>query len=105
LCGDAIAHPEVVMESFDTVLARIRALPPGTMIPKPRSDQSSSIDGWGTRRGQDALVYRMPNHRNPARPHGKGVTISGFRDAFGILDGSGQFTRAWYQGDGTCRAL
>ena len=84
------------MDDFDAVIADIKSLPIGTFIPKPQSDQSSRIFGWGKRRGEQALVYAMPNHSNPTKPHKKGITISEFKRAFEVLRSTGEFTRVWF---------
>jgi hypothetical protein len=85
------------MDDFDAVMTAITKLPNGTFIPKPQSDQSSRISKWGRRRGETALVYAMPNHSNPTKPHKKGITITEFRRAFEVLHSTGEFTRAWFQ--------
>lgn len=68
----------------------------GTPIPKPNSSDSSKVYRWGQRRGEKALVYTMPNHSKPERPHKKGVTVSEFRQAHDRIATTGEFTRAWF---------
>ncbi len=85
------------MDDFNAVMAAIKMLANGTFIPKPQSDQSSRIFGWGKRRGEQALVYAMPNHSNPTKPHKKGITITEFKRAFEVLHSTGEFTRAWFR--------
>jgi hypothetical protein len=55
--------------------ARIKAVATsGTVIPKPQAQAPFRVKGDGIRRGRRALVYTIPNHGNPAKPHEKGVT-------------------------------
>ena len=68
----------------------------GTVIPKPEANGDFIVKAWGTRRGETALVYTIPNHGNPAKPHQKGVTVSEFRQAFAELEKSGEFTHTWF---------
>lgn len=76
---------------------RIRKLIlPGTVLPKPEAKADFVVKSWGTRRGEAALVYCIPNHGNPRRPHQKGVSVSEFESAFAELHRSGEFTRAWF---------
>ncbi len=76
---------------------RIRkSVRPGTVIPKPEANANFVVKAWGTRRGEAALVYFIPNHGNLGKPHQKGVTVSEFERAFGELERSGEFTRAWF---------
>lgn len=83
--------------SFEALLARLEALPSGTPIPKPTSPDSSRIHRWGVRRGERAIVYAMPNHSNPAKPHQKGVTVAELRSAYARLVDEGTFTRDWFE--------
>jgi len=69
---------------------------PGTVIPKPEAKADFVVKGWGKWRGEDAMVYLIPNHRNPSKPHEKGVTRSEFEAAFSQLQSSGTFTRTWF---------
>jgi len=57
--------------AVESILQRLRSLPPGTVIPKPSAKSSFTIKGWGKRAGQPALVYFVPNHSIPARPFQK----------------------------------
>ena len=43
----------------------------GTVIPKPDARSDFIIKGWGKRRGEDALIYYITNHRNPNKPYQK----------------------------------
>ncbi len=68
----------------------------GMLIPKPAASGPFTVKGWGKRRGEEALIYLIPNHRNPQKPHEKGVTISEFRRAHSQLLVAGEFTRTWF---------
>jgi len=80
------------------IIARIRQLPPGTVIPKPEARSPFTVKGIGMRRGEDALVYYIPNNKG-GRPHQKGVTFTEFSKAFAELTRAGALTRSWAQGN------
>ena len=69
---------------------------PGTVIPKPEARGDFVVKGWGRRRGERALVYTIPNHRNPSSPYEKGITESEWGMAFHRLSLTGEFTREWF---------
>lgn len=76
---------------------RIReSISSGTVIPKPAAIADFVVKAWGKRRGETALIYCIPNHGNPSKPHEKGVTESEFEKAFAELQRSGDLTRAWF---------
>ena len=80
------------------VIDRIRKIaPPGTVIPKPEAREEFRVKGNGTRRGEDAIIYTIPNHSNPARPHQKGVTASELERAHRRLMEAGEFTHLWFR--------
>ncbi|MGV0820357.1 hypothetical protein [Martelella sp. AMO21009] len=79
---------------YNEIIERIRQLPPGTVIPKPEARSPFMVKGIGTRRGEDALVYYIPNNKG-GRPHQKGVTFTEFSKAFAELTRSGMLTHAW----------
>lgn len=91
------------------IVNRIRAeIPDGTAIPKPNSS-GAFTKRWGRRRNEPALVYSMPNHKNPASPHEKGIAESEFERAYHQLNRTGEFTREWFKAElprcnkeGTC---
>ncbi|MDF2372516.1 MAG: hypothetical protein P1V21_17160 [Rhizobiaceae bacterium] len=87
----------MAVQDFELVMDVIARLPNGTSIPKPQSNESSKIFGWGRRRGEKALVYAMPNHKTPEKPHKKGITITEFKLAYDVLLSTGKFTRAWFE--------
>jgi hypothetical protein len=79
------------------VIERIRKIaPPGTVIPKPAAKGQFRVKGNGMRRGEDAIIYTIPNHSDPNRPHQKGVTASELERAHDQLTGSGEFTHEWW---------
>lgn len=74
---------------------RSRVLP-GMIIPKPEAAADFTVKGWQSRRGEEALVYLIPNHRNAAKPYEKGITVSEFTAAYNELMRSGKLTRRWF---------
>ncbi len=70
---------------------------PGTVIPKPAARGDFMVKGWGRRRGAHALIYTIPNHRDPVRPYGKGINESEWMKAFDQLTKTGEFSRSWFQ--------
>lgn len=36
-----------------------------TVIPKPDAKADFIVKGWGRRRGENALIYFIPNHNKP----------------------------------------
>mgnify|MGYP005844138407 CR=1 FL=1 len=69
---------------------------PGTVIPKPAAKADFVVKGWGIRRGESALIYQIPNHRNPERPYEKGITEAEFVQAHEELAREGVLTREWF---------
>lgn len=97
------------MDGFAKLIASIESLAVDTAIPKPRSLNSTKISHWGTRRGERALIYSMPNHSCPEKKHQKGVTVSELHRAYENLVTTGEFNRAWFSScmpacmkEGTC---
>ena len=78
---------------FDEIL---RLTPRGTVIPKPRPRGKYIIKGLGKRRGETALIYTIPNHKNPQKPYEKGVTDSELEQSYARLTASGTLTRQWF---------
>ena len=74
-----------------------RTVTPGTLIPKPEARSDFVAKRWGRRRGERALVYTIPNHRNEKRPYEKAITESEWVRAYDRLTVTGQFTRKWFQ--------
>jgi hypothetical protein len=64
------------------IIQKIKTIKPGTIIPKPEAKKDFIVKGWGTRRGEPALIYLIPNHNYPDKPFQKGITISEFIEAY-----------------------
>ncbi len=80
-----------------TIIDHIRSeVEPGMVIPKPEAKGEFRVKGWGKRRGEAALVYQIPNHKNPISPGEKGITESEFLKAHDELRRTGELTRAWF---------
>jgi hypothetical protein len=82
------------MSDIVTVLEKIAT--PGTVIPKPEAKADFKVKGWGSRRGEHALIYTIPNHKNPSKPYEKGITNSEWRKAYQHLTSAGSFGRTWF---------
>jgi hypothetical protein len=72
---------------------------PNMIIPKPEATADFKVKGWGSRRGQKALIYLIPNHSEPTKPYQKGVTANEFTLAYNELIKSGEFTRRWFNSE------
>ncbi len=66
----------------------------GTIIPKPRGEVI--VKGWGKRRGESALIYKIPNNKNPNKHNEKGITESEWDIAYNQLKETGALTRQWF---------
>jgi hypothetical protein len=75
----------------------LRLAPPGTVIPKPDSAGDFKVKGLGERRGEDALIYLIPNHSNPRKPHEKDITASEFEQAYSRLHNARDLTKQWFR--------
>lgn len=99
------------MLSFEELKQKIESLPAGTVIPKPESENDFTVKVVGMRRGEEALVYRIPTN-NPIkypRGHEKGVTFTEFYKAYTVLQETSKLTREWFDknlyecaGEGGC---
>ena len=49
------------------------------------------------RRGERALVYSIPNRRNPSRPYAKGVNVSDWEQAYEQLMSTGSLEYSWFR--------
>lgn len=74
----------------------IKLLKQGTVIPKPDATAEFKIKGWGVRRGEQALIYSIPNHRSPTKNLEKGITVSEFELCYVEIMSSKLLTRAWF---------
>jgi hypothetical protein len=79
---------------LDRILSEIE---PGTEIPKPDAHGAFRLKGSGVRREERAVIYTIPNHRDPSRPYEKGITASELEKAHEELVKSGQLTHAWFK--------
>lgn len=70
---------------------------PGTIIPKPEAKAEFRVKGLGVRRGEQAIIYTVPNSKCPQRPSEKGINISEFEAAYNQLMNTGELTRQWFQ--------
>ena len=92
------------------IIARIEAeIVPGRLIPKPDTDREYRVKGWGTRRGERALIYFIPNGKDESKPHQKGVTVSEWRRVYERLVSVGELRHSWFKsalpachGEGSC---
>lgn len=74
-----------------------REITAGTIIPKPHARADFIVQEWGTRRGECALIYTIPNHKAPTKPYKKGITASEWVQAFEHLTDAGDFSRSWFR--------
>lgn len=86
------------MLSFEELTQKIKSLSAGTVIPKPESKNDFTIKGLGKRRGEAALIYRIPTNNPKKYPNGheKGITFTEFYKAYNVLQKMGNFTREWF---------
>ncbi len=68
----------------------------GAIIPKPNAKADFIVKGWGTRRGEEALIYRIPNHKNAAKPHEKGINVSEWRKVYRHVSWGEDFDKDWF---------
>jgi hypothetical protein len=79
------------------ILNDVMRLKPGTTIPKPQATADFLIKRWGgTRRGETALIYTIPNKTDPNRPYEKGIATTEWIQAYKCLAEKGEFTRRWF---------
>ncbi|MBN1316134.1 MAG: hypothetical protein JXA42_11715 [Anaerolineales bacterium] len=68
----------------------------GTVIPKPEAKADFKVKGWGMRRGEEALIYLIPNHKKPNKPYEKGVNINEWKVAYDRIENGQDFSRDWF---------
>ena len=68
----------------------------GESIPKPEVKADFTIKGMGRRRGEEAMIYRIPSHSEKSLYYEKGITLSEFKTAYYELIAKGNFTRTWF---------
>lgn len=76
-----------------------RKVKPGTVIPLPKSPFDRKVKCWGKRRGKNALIYLIPNHKNPSKPSEKGINESEWEQAYQQIISNGDFSRQWFNGN------
>jgi hypothetical protein len=81
---------------MDIVEELKKRITPSTVIPKPNAKADFIVKGWGKRRGEEALIYWIPNHSNPSKPYEKGITVSESRQAYNHIRSGNDFTREWF---------
>jgi len=79
------------------IISEIKAkIAPGIVIPKPKAKADYVVKGWGMRRGEAALIYRIPNHKNPSKPYEKGVNVGEWYKVYNCIINGEKFTRDWF---------
>ena len=82
---------------MSAIIDRLEAeIAPGTRIPKPETDETYQVKGWGVRRGERALIYFIPNRKDKSKPYQKGVTESDWKLVWERLDSTGEVRRSWF---------
>jgi len=81
------------MDIWDLIIESIQT---GTVIPKPEARSDFRVHHFGMRRGEEAMVYTIPNNKNASKPYQKGITRSEFKMAFDRLQSDGHLTRKWW---------
>lgn len=71
-------------------------IPAGTVIPKPDNRVDFIVKKWGKRRGEEALVYQIPNHADPNKPHEKGITVKEWQRAYRRILFDNSFDKDWF---------
>lgn len=86
------------MLSYEELTQKIKSLSAGTVIPKPQSEKDFTVKGLGMRRGEEALIYRIPTNDSEKYPNGheKGITFGEFYKAYSVLQEISQFTKKWF---------
>ncbi len=80
---------------FDLIIDKIK---PGSTIPKIQSKEIWKVKTCeGERRGEEALIYEIPNHSNPNKPHQKGINASEWHKAYKRIIEKGEFTLEWFR--------
>jgi hypothetical protein len=80
------------------LIQRIKnSVQPGrTIIRGPKGSQLTVVR-WGQSRGQEALVYSIPNRKVGGKPYTKRITVVDFQDAHKVLMQTGEFTKSWFK--------
>jgi len=80
---------------LDIFSEAVRAFPHGAKLP----GTGYRIKGLSKRRGEDAIVYLVPNREDPTKPSPKGFAASELRCAYRQLSNNGEFTRTWFDSE------
>jgi hypothetical protein len=71
-------------------------VPPGTIIPKPRSREVYLVIGWKTNKsGEEVLEYSIPARSDTMKRSTKRIPSSVFREAYEVLCDKGEITKDW----------
>ena len=95
------------MDDNDAIIEQIKQLQVGTIIPNPQASPRSgsqsgskhagvTIEGWGKRKGQNALYYSLPHCLTGKTPYQKTVTVAEFEQVLNVLRHGSPFTRKWF---------
>lgn len=79
------------------IFNQVISIKTGTVIPKPEAKDDFVVKGIGKRRGEEALMYFIPNHKNPDKPYQKGITRLEWEKAYQQIVSQGSFSRKWFQ--------
>ncbi len=71
-------------------------IPAGSIIPKPDNRDDFIVKGWGKRRGEEALIYYIPNHNNPDKPYEKGINVSEWQKVYRRISTGEDFVKEWF---------
>jgi hypothetical protein len=80
---------------LDIFQEAVKAFPRGAKLPATEY----TIKGLGVRHGEEAIVYLVPNRKDPDKPSQKGFGASGLRCAYQRLLSSGGFSRSWFNSE------
>jgi hypothetical protein len=85
--------------SFDLMIRKmiidLASTHAGWNIPKPETKEAFVLKGMGSRRGEEAVIYKIHSHTSK-RPKEKGITISEFEQAYSQLRVTGELSRQWF---------
>jgi hypothetical protein len=82
---------------MEDIVALLKSLPVGTLIPKPEAVSEFRIKGWVDSRDGEALAYTIPSHAVPPRPHSKTVSTRRIKLSFVRLMATGELTRSYFK--------
>ena len=69
----------------------------GMIIPKPYSELPYKVKGFGMRRGEKAIIYKIPARTNTNSIHEKGINFIEFKKAYDHLNKSGELSSSWFK--------